>query len=192
MELKSEDYEQASKTLGCTVAAVKAVVTVESLSKGFVGVNMPSILFEGHVFWNQLKIRGINPEAFQKGNEDVLYPKWTKKYYKGGIKEYTRLNKASLINREAALSSASWGITQIMGYNYKICGCVSVEEFVKRQSTSEAEQLDLFVRFLKGNRWHIFLQKLDWKGFASHYNGPGYAANKYDVKLAKAYKQFYQ
>ena len=27
----------------------------------------------------------------QKGNEDILYSKWTKTYYQGGLKEYDRL-----------------------------------------------------------------------------------------------------
>jgi hypothetical protein len=34
------------------------------------------------------------------------------------------------------------------------------------------------------------LQSHDWAAFAKGYNGPGYAKNAYDVKLAEAYERF--
>nr|WP_262924348.1 N-acetylmuramidase domain-containing protein [Segatella copri] len=34
----------------------------------------------------------------QKGNEDILYPKWTKTHYQGGLKEYDRLERARVIH----------------------------------------------------------------------------------------------
>ena len=34
------------------------------------------------------------------------------------------------------------------------------------------------------------LQSKDWKTFARLYNGPGYAQNRYDEKLAKANSTF--
>lgn len=34
------------------------------------------------------------------------------------------------------------------------------------------------------------LQRKDWAGFARGYNGPGYAKNRYDIKLANAYKKY--
>ena len=47
---------------------------------------------------------------------------------------------------------------------------------------NEGKQLDLFVRFLQGNKWDKYLRTLDWKEFARHYNGPSYAQNQYDTK----------
>ena len=123
-------------------------------------------------------------------NEDILYPKWDKSHYKGGIKEYDRLEKARAIHREAADSSASWGLAQIMGFNYKACGCKNVSEFVGDMTENEGRQLDLFVRFLQGNKWDKYLRTLDWKEFARHYNGPSYAQNQYDMKLENAYKKY--
>lgn len=58
-------------------------------------------------FWNELKKRGKNPEDYTTYNEDILYPKWSKEHYKGGIKEYERLERAIAIDEEAAISSAS-------------------------------------------------------------------------------------
>ena len=65
------------------------------------------LCIEGHIFWNELKKRGKNPEDYTTYNEDILYPKWSKEHYKGGIKEYERLERAIAIDEEAAISSAS-------------------------------------------------------------------------------------
>ena len=44
--------------------------------------------------------------------------KWTKSHYKGDMGEYERLKKALAIHEKAAACSASWGLFQIMGFNY--------------------------------------------------------------------------
>lgn len=191
LRLTESDFKHAAELLGVEVAAIKAVLEVETGNKGgFLAVGKPTILFEGHIFWNQLKNRGIDPAKHQKGNEDILYPKWTKTHYQGGLKEYDRLERARAIHREAADSSASWGLAQIMGFNYQVSGCKSVSEFVEMMTESEGKQLELFVRFIKGNRWDGYLRNLDWKEFARHYNGSGYAQNQYDKRLEKAYAKY--
>ena len=81
-------------------------------------------------------------------------------------------------------------LAQIMGFNYQVSGCKSVSEFVEMMTESEGKQLELFVRFIKGNRWDGYLRNLDWKEFARHYNGSGYAQNQYDKRLEKAYAKY--
>jgi hypothetical protein len=95
--IKDADYERAAGLLGVEVAAVKAVLEVETGNKGgFLSPGHPTILFEGHIFWNQLKERGIDPTKYQNGNEDILYPKWNKSHYKGGLKNMTVWKKPAL------------------------------------------------------------------------------------------------
>ena len=65
--------------LGLETAVVKAVNKVESSGRGFLIDGRPKILFEGHIFWSELKKRKIDPAAIVAGNENVLYPKWTKR-----------------------------------------------------------------------------------------------------------------
>lgn len=77
-----------------------------------------------------------------------------------------------------------------MGFNYKMCGCKDVNEFVSKMEESEASQLELFIRFIKSNRMDSYLRNKDWKEFARHYNGSSYAQNKYDIKLEKAYNRY--
>lgn len=193
-KLNDNDIRHAAEFLNVGPAVIKAVLEVETSNKGgFIsGTDKPVILFEGHIFWKQLKQRNIDPLKYATTNmySDILYPKWTKQYYKGGIKEWDRLNRAVCINKEAALESASWGLAQIMGFNYKVCGCKDVNEFVSKMEESEGSQLELFMHFIKNNRMDCYLRNKDWKGFARRYNGPCYAQNKYDEKLEKAYKLY--
>lgn len=189
--LSDDDFVLVAKLLDVEPAALKAVQQVETGGRGgFFAPGKPAILFEGHIFWQQLNKRGISPESFISGNENIIYKVWDKKLYKGGIAEYDRLEQARKINREAADASASWGMFQIMGFNYAHCGEKSVSTFVEAMSTSELHQLLLSARFIKTGGMLPALQKKDWAAFAKCYNGSGYAQNKYDEKLAQAYSKF--
>lgn len=191
LRLTEVDFIRAAHILGTDAAAIHAVQEVETGGRGgFFAAGRPAILFEGHIFWSQLKKNGLNPEDYVDGNEDILYPKWTKEHYKGGMDEYKRLSKAMKIHNKSAVCSASWGLFQIMGFNYAACGCTNAREFVEKMCSSEGAQLDLFVSFLKSNGWDKYLRSLDWAEFARHYNGPSYAQNKYDEKLQKAYLKY--
>lgn len=190
MRLTNNAIEQAAKLLAVDTAAIRAVADVESTGEGFLPDGRPKILFEGHVFWAQLKKRGINPAPLQQSYPGIIYPAWTKAHYKGGIWEYDRLNKAKTIHTEAALCSASYGAYQIMGFNYKLCGCASVGDMVSKMTGSDDRQLDLFVRFVKSSGLDKWLRAHNWAEFARRYNGPGYAQNKYDVKLKQAYDKY--
>lgn len=190
-QLTEEDFALVARLLDCEPAALKAVQKVETGSNGgFFAPGKPAILFEGHIFWNQLKRRGIAPESHVAGNENILYPKWEQGHYKGGMGEYDRLEQARRINREAADASASWGMFQIMGFNYAACGEKSVESFVNAMCESELKQLLLSARFIQQAGMQRALQAKDWAGFAKRYNGPAYAQNSYDKKLAVAYQGY--
>lgn len=190
LKLKESDFERAAELLNVEVAAIKAIQEVETGDRGgFLDDGRPAILFEGHIFWNQLSKEGINPLKHIEGNQDILYPKWTKEHYVGGTGEYIRLNKAIEIHEKAANASANWGMFQIMGFNYKICGYNLISEFIDAMCTDEGKQLDSFVRFIQNCGWDKYLRELDWATFARHYNGPAYAQNRYDEKMAKAYQR---
>lgn len=194
--LSEQDLLEFANNFQLELATVKAVNEVESSGKGFLISGKPKILFEGHVFWRELEKRGINPSQYLNANtSDVLYQSWTKKYYLGGDAEYNRLQKAIQINpgkpfEDAANASASWGAFQIMGYNAISLGYSSMDDFVQKMYVNEREHLDAFGRFLNANHLIGNLQNKNWAGFALHYNGAGYKANKYDEKLAVAYRKY--
>lgn len=191
--IQEQDYENAANALGVEVEVVKAIKDVESSGSGYVFSNHPKILFEGHVFWKQLKNIHIEPSNHK--DSDILYSTWTKDHYKGDVAEYVRLQKARHININAANASASWGLFQIMGNNYKLCGCDSISDFVKRMCMSESEQLMLFVEYIKKRKLHQYLKpdhtgNIPWAEFARRYNGAGYEKNKYHIKLKEAYEKY--
>lgn len=189
--LTENDFQRVADLLGIEVAVVKAVQAVETGGHGgFVAPGRPMILFEGHIFWRELKKRGLDPDRYVAGNENILYPKWEKGHYYGGMKEYECLEKAREIHKEAADASTSWGMFQVMGFNYAMCGYGSVEEMVKDMCVGEDKQLEAFARFVKLAKLQSYLEQKDWVGFARRYNGPGYAQNQYDKKLEEAYRKF--
>lgn len=185
MPISQEQFIESADTLGVSVAAVKAVASVEGGGIGMLN-GKPIIRFEPHVFYKQLRSLGIKPVI-----SDICYPVWNSKERSRTQKEqWDRLSRASKINATAAVKSASWGMFQCMGFNYKTTGCKTIAEFVKAMSKGEDEQLRLFMNYIKNSMLDDELRNRDWKGFAKQYNGALYYKNSYDKKLAKAYLSF--
>lgn len=170
--------QKAADDIGCDVAAIKAVIDVESRG-GFLSDSRPKILFERHVFSKRTDSR------FDQSHPDISSR--TPGGYKGGAAEYDRLGQAIALDRTAALESASWGAFQIMGYHHASLGMPDVEDFCRGMCNSEDDHLAAFVRFVELNNLDDELCRRDWAGFARGYNGPGFLKNRYDTKLAAAY-----
>ncbi len=199
--LSEQDIEDFANQFGLELAMVKAVNEVESRGKGFLVYGRPVILFEGHIFWRELEKRGVNPSQYvSQHTKDVLYKKWTRTHYKGGVREYDRLEKAAGISdlpafHEAAYCSASWGAFQIMGFHYDHLGYASIDHFVSEMYEHEREHLKAFGKFIqktsfKGKKLIDWIKEKNWARFAEGYNGPGYKKNKYDIKLKNAYTKY--
>lgn len=194
---------------------LKAIIDVESGGRGHLSDGRPKILFEGHKFWHWLKENGKKPEELAEGNEDILYPRWTKDYYKGGTKEYERFKRAKAIDPKAAVYACSWGLFQIMGENLESNIQSRVDEnsndpnlykdyydFVHKQELSEYYHLLDFLAFIStkkvdGKPLMDYVSgndelQFDWAKFAYGYNGAGYAQNQYDSRLKKAYQKHKQ
>ncbi|QLE02872.1 N-acetylmuramidase family protein [Galbibacter sp. BG1] len=186
--LTENDFIWAADKLGCELAVIKAVAHVESRKTGFLSDGSPKILFEGHIFHRLTDGKYSKREIYK----DISYPYWTRKYYGDGFDEYKRFKRAFELDPVAAIKSASWGKFQIMGFNYNRAGFSTPEYFMYAMDTSERKHLEAFVDFIKSTGLSDELQRKDWQGFARGYNGPGYAKNRYDEKLKKAYKIYSQ
>lgn len=183
------DLERAARTLDVPLACIRAVNEVESRGAGFLPDGRPVILFERHVFWKRLQARGIDPAPFAARQPDIVSR--TRGGYRGGASEYTRLATAESIDAGAAWESASWGAFQVMGYHWERLGYAGIDEFVACMERGEAAHLDAFVRYIAAdNALRRALGTRQWAAFARAYNGPDYAANLYDVKLARAYDRY--
>lgn len=177
-----EALAEAAVVLDVDAAIVLAVAEVESAGSGYLKDGRLRILFERHVFSKRTSHR------YDAKHPDVSNRK--RGGYKGGSAEYDRLRRAANLDVVAALESASWGAFQIMGYHWKALGYESVYGMTEAFATSLDAQLDGFVRYIKVNKLDRYLREKRWTAFARAYNGPGYAQNQYDQKLARAYQKY--
>ncbi len=220
MPLTIENFKSAAAKLGVDVASVRAVASVESNGKGLFQDGRPAILFERHIFYRELlqkrtaeernRIKLENPTVIgdklnamiASGNravkiamEQLVMSKPSicnpsAGGYVGGMKEYDRLEKAKVIDSEAAHRSCSWGAFQVMGFHAEMLGFQNVFEMVEKAQT-EAGQLEIFILFIEKNPSLLkALRMKNWALFAQLYNGPAYKKNQYDLKMASAYNTY--
>lgn len=184
--LTQSDIDAAAVTLECDPAAINAVIEVESPGGGFLSDGRVVILFERHVFWRQLVAAGIDPTTV---NAPASILSQERGGYVGGAGEYPRLAAAAAISIDAAYEACSWGRFQIMGYHATRLGYPSAPDMaVQFSKNGEAEHLRAFVHFIQLDAdLHKALRARKWATFAKIYNGPAYADNLYDAKLARAY-----
>lgn len=188
VRLTATGVANAASALGVSPAAIKTVIEVETNGSGFLPDGRPKILFERHIFYRQLKARGVDVAAVYKQVPDLCQT--TAGGYSGGSKEWDRFERARAIHPTAAIEATSWGLGQVLGANAVSIGYASPEAYMADMKTSEDKQLEAMVRFIKKNPTLVSaLSRQDWVTFAKVYNGPNYAVNKYDVKLAQAFKR---
>lgn len=170
--------------LGADSAALWTVLSVETHSFGFFADRRPQILFERHIFHRRTA-----------GRYDATHPGISGAAsggYAFGVAEYPRLEEAMQLNEDAALSSASWGIGQIMGFNHETAGFASAAELVTAMISGEDTQLQAVGTFLSRTGLAAALKQQNWIAFARGYNGPDFLRNDYANKLAAAYGRFQQ
>lgn len=183
--LTDEDFRAAAERLGVDEASIRAVAEVESVSGGFLDDGRPRILYERHYF------RSLTDGRFNRSHPELSGPARRAGTYGTLTRQHDRLEAAMVLDREAALQSASWGRFQIMGKNYAAAGYGSIDAFVADAHAGEGGQLRMFVGFIESDdRLHDSLRRRDWAAFARIYNGPNYRQNRYDDKMAAAYTRY--
>lgn len=183
MTLTEQDWQDAATLLGCEVAAIKAVADVESPGAGFLASGEPYVLFEAHLFSR------FTNHFYDDSHPQISSRTWNRQLYRNSKGEHERLQQAALLNRDAAMKSASWGRFQICGFNWQRCGFASLQDFINAMYNDEAAHLRAFCEFIRSSGLADELQRKDWTGFARGYNGPQFLANAYDTKLAAAYQR---
>lgn len=186
------DFEIAAKSIGCEPAVIKAIAEVETGWKpgktGFQtqrdGHVAPIILFEMHVFGR------LTGHKYTASHPELSSRKWDRTKYGSSLNQHPKLQRAVELDREAALQSCSWGLFQMMGFNWKMMGYKNLQDFIDEMYENDRAHLDSFMRFIKGSNLAPALVAKDWKRIARVYNGAGYAQNAYDVKMAAAYKRW--
>ena len=176
------EIERQAQSFGLTPELVGTVYDVESKGRGMsVATGLPVILYEPHVFsrMTQRRFDGSHPE--------ISYPKWKMRPYPSTqTGRYDQMLAACALAPSEALQSASWGLGQVMGFNYRVCGYGDVWAFVTAMALGEGAQLGAMLAFIKSNGLIPVLQRKDWKAFARTYNGEGQVP-LYARLLAEAY-----
>lgn len=182
--LDAWDFGAIGREIGVGEDEIRAIFEVESAGSGFDRQGRPKMLFEPHIFWRLL---GPGPARERAAALGLAYPRWRRDY---PPESYTRLAQAMPINEEIALQSASWGLGQVMGFNHAAAGYPSARAMVEAFTRDEELHLRAMVRFIRTNGLDVHLRRRDWKAFARGYNGPGFAKNGYDRKIAAAFAKW--
>ena len=101
-------------------------------------------------------------------------------------KRIARITHARAIDENVANRSASWGLGQTMGFLADEQGFTDATEMVDHMTGSIPGQIDCMLRELTRKKLIQPLNTRQYVQVAKVYNGPGYAQNSYDSKLADA------
>ena len=102
--------------------------------------------------------------------------------------EWLAFEAAKAIDEPAAYKSISMGIAQVMGFNAERLGYADARQMFDAMAGAEDAQAKGFFEFIRTSQaLHAAAQERNWPTFARLYNGPTYAQNAYDVKMATYY-----
>lgn len=177
------DLPRIGHRIGVGEDEIHAVMDVEASGSGFDSRGRLKMLFEPHIFWQQL---GPGPKRDRAARAGLAYPHWGAKPYPKD--SYPRLIEAMKIDEAAALKSASWGLGQIMGFNHLLAGYSTVYKMIEDFVLDEDNHLEAMVQFIIGKRLDGYIRSHQWDKFAQGYNGAGYARHGYHTKLASRYR----
>jgi peptidoglycan hydrolase-like protein with peptidoglycan-binding domain len=154
----------------------------------------PRLLFERHKFYSELKLH--QPQKLAAAvKAGLAIPKWSRTtQYKDQGTSAGRLAviaKARAIDEEVANRATSWGLGQTMGFNAERLGYDNAIDMVQRMTEGRvAEQVRAMMQEILRSKLDGHLRNKDFAKFARGYNGPGYAQNQYDTRMAAAEKRW--
>lgn len=163
----------------------RAFFKVEAGGRAFDAKGRPTMLFEPHVFWRNLPSKALKDVAERAG---LAYPKWKPGAYPKD--SYPRLMKAMEIHSAAALKACSIGLSQVLVENHAQVGYDTPQEMWQAFMDDEEEHVEAMLRFILVNNIDDDLRHERWAVVARVYNGPRYAENGYDRKMAAAFASF--
>lgn len=176
-------FDHILDTAQLEAAALWAVLAVETSGVGYFGDRRPKILFEQHVFSRETE------HQFDASHPDISN-KTPGNYGATGSHQYERLAAAMALAPEKALNSTSWGLGQVMGFNFDKTHSSNAGQMIEKMVHSENEQLACTIGFMQTTGCIEHLQTKNWTKFAARYNGPNYAVNQYAKRLEAAYATY--
>lgn len=173
-------FAAAAQTIGCDVAAIRAVCAVEASDRYLDAAGVPVRRFEPHHFprehWPAL---GFAPAEGQAP--------WRASLAVGKSARARMFATAAGIAHEAACRAASWGGFQVMGFNHAAAGYDAAALMVRGYADPVA-QVASFAALIVDWDLDGAVRAHDWLTFAARYNGSGQAP-VYAAKIESAYKR---
>jgi hypothetical protein len=160
-------YQQA-QAHNLPVEMSLAVFFVESQMAYHPTTGLVIIRFEPHIFQ---KSAGQSVSCSRGGQSD----------------EWQNLRRAYDLDADAALLATSYGLPQLMGFNWQVTRHPDVRAMVLAFQNSCEEQVAGFFGFVEQNGLVGYIRSADWRGFTRRYNGPG-NVEVYSRKLIRALK----
>lgn len=170
--LDPETIAPAAKALGIPAHNIHAVIMKESSGDGFGDDGKATILYEPHIFSRYTQHR------FDQDYPSISYRRWKPPNRRDRDHAYNTTQEqrwgmllfAASLDYVAAVKACSWGLFQVMGFNYELSGCDHVTQFVRAMHVSEQRQFQLWLVFLEQSDLLEPLKKGDWLAFALGYN----------------------
>ena len=160
-------YRQA-QAYRLPVETALAVFCVESNLAYDPRTGLVIIRFEPHIF----RRKAGQEVAFRRGGQPA---------------EWRNLSQAFDLDADAALLSTSYGLPQLMGFNWQVTRHPDVQAMVLAFQDSCEEQVAGFFNFVEQNGLNRYILNADWRGFTRRYNGPG-NVDVYSGRLIRALK----
>lgn len=177
--LTGQGLSHAASDLAAQPASLWALLAVETAGCGYRSDRRPKILFEHHIFHR------LTGGRFDSDDPDISAP-IPGGYGAGGAHQYVRLTAALHLDREAALSSASGGLGQILGVNHVKAGYRTVGDMVDAFVAAEDAQLAGMTAIIASTGIASAVARKRWADYARLYNGADCARNRYDERLQLA------
>lgn len=183
-------------SIGVDPSIVMAIREVIGKPEGFLSDGRPLVTFEHHKFYQYVSQRLGESTAMQWAQKypNLCSPYWTQTVYKNPEGEWDRFDQARMLDATCAMLSSSWGMFEIMGFNYALAGLDSVQDFVSEMNYSEILQHSALLTFIRNQP--LFLAALethDYSRIDRMFNSKHAYAMDYRTKLEaadRAYARF--
>lgn len=171
--------------IGVEAEALAAFIEVESGGKGFDDATGKLII-------------QFEPSWFKKKAPYAPSGKWSLNGVERQTAEWIAFNDAYSKNTIAAMESTSIGLGQVMGFNWKRLGYMSVGEMWNDAKEGEDRQIFQMAEYIRTDATLMgALKRKDWHTVAVRYNGAGYmkiaekyGREPYNISMKKAYNKY--
>jgi len=174
-KLTRSQTEELAKKNGYEFAMLQSIINVESAGDGF-DSRTGNIKIQFEPRWFKRK-----KTDWLKDTKNVL---WQSNNVGPQSAEWPAFNSAFASDPNAAMESTSIGKMQVMGFHWKDLGFKSVGAMWDYARESEANQVDLGIRFIKNNpKLDKAVKEKNYRVIAYYYNGEQYEKFNYHTRL---------